>query len=863
MVLTVTAGAFSLRWLTADLPAPGQLVTRAAPDTTKVYDRQGRLLFELLDPRAGRRTRVALADVPPVLRQAVLAVEDAGFYHHPGVDARGIARAAWQLVREGQVVSGGSTITQQLARAVLMSGDERARRSLGRKLRESLLALRISATYSKDTILELYLNEVYFGQLAYGVEAAAQTYFGQSAASLDLAQAALLAGLIQSPAAYNPLVAWDAAKARQAVVLERMVAAGFLDAGEVDLAAAEPLHLAAGDGPLEAPHFVAYVRGLLEARYGADVVNAGGLRVVTALDLDLQHAAEAAVAHHIAELARPWPGVPDHHASSAALVALEPTSGDILAMVGSANYWDEDIHGAVNVALAHRQPGSAIKPITYATAFDPTRWGLRHTGGDPDPARPRLPYTPATVLSDVATSFATREGEPYRPQNYDRTWHGPISLRQALATSSNLVAVKVLDAVGVDAVLDTATALGITTLGQRDRYGLALTLGGGEVTLLDLTTAYAGLAAGGRRVTPRAILAVLDAPTFDAHRLAADWPGVAAPPPGARALPEPVAALITDILADDMARLPAFGEASVLALDRPAAAKTGTTTDFKDNWTVGYTPDLAVGVWVGNADNTPMEAVSGVTGAGPIWNAVMRAAHRGRPARPFRPSPEVVPRTVCETTGLVPSELCPRRRTERFIRGTEPVAVDWSFRAVALDAVSGLRWAPGCRGRQESRVFRLLPADAVAWGRREGLDLPPERACAGDGSDSAAADPIAAPNGGPALALALPAPAATFALSASLPDELERLELAAEPTGLGAGVVVTLLVNDLPVATLRQPPYRALWTLAAGHHSARAFAVDASGRRVESAPVAFTVLDREPRAALVLPSETQPLATSP
>ncbi len=381
LTLVAVVAALTLCWLTADLPAPGQLIIRAPPDTTKIYDRQGRLLFEILDPRAGRRTRVALSDVPPVLRQAVIAVEDEGFYGHPGVDARGIARAAWQMAREGRVVSGGSTITQQLARAVLMSDDERNRRSLSRKLRESLLSLRVAAAYDKNTILELYLNEVYFGQLAYGVEAAAQTYFGQNARSLDLAQSAMLAGLIQSPAAYNPLVARDAAKARQAVVQDRMVAAGFIDGNQADPAESEPLHLMAGDGPLAAPHFVAYVRA-------------------------------------------------------------------------------------------------------------------------------------------------------------------------------------VLDAVGVEAMIDTAAALGITTLGRRDRYGLALTLGGGEVTLLDLTTAFAGFAADGRRLTPRAILAVLDGPTFDAHHATADWPGVADAAPGPQAVPEPVAALITDILSD-AARLPAFGEASV------------------------------------------------------------------------------------------------------------------------------------------------------------------------------------------------------------------------------------------------------------------------------------------------------------
>lgn len=864
-VLALT-GLVALRMLMADLPAPGELVTRAAHDATKIYDRRGRLLVEVLDPRAGRRTRVDLADVAPVLRQAVIAVEDAGFYSHPGVEARGIARAAWQMLRAGRVVSGGSTITQQLARAVLLSDDERGRRSLLRKLRESVLALRITAAYDKDTVLELYLNEVYFGQLAYGVEAAARTYFAAPARDLDLAQAAMLAGLIQSPAVYNPLVAWDAAKARQGVALDLMVGAGFVSRAEADLALAEPLRLAAGDGPLHAPHFSTYVRSLLEQRYGADAVLSGGLHVVTTLDLDLQHAAETAVRDQMADLNTPRPGRPDHNAHSAALVAVDPATGDVVAMVGSADYFDASIDGAVNVALARRQPGSAIKAITYAAAFDTSRWGTRAAAPGDDPTRPRLPFTPATVLSDVATAFTTREGEPYRPMNYDRTWHGPISLRRALATSSNMVAVKVLDAVGVDAMIDTAQALGITTVGDRERYGLALTLGGGEVTLLDLTSAYAGFAEQGRRVSPRAILAVLDGPTFARHRETADWPGVADTPPGPQAVPPAVADLITDILSDDLARLPAFGEHSVLELDRPAAAKTGTTTDFRDNWTVGYTPDLSAGVWVGNADNTPMEHTSGITGAGPIWHAFMTAALRGRPARDFPRSSEVVTANVCESTGLRPTTACQRPRTERFIRGTEPAADDWSYRVVDVDAATGARWSPGCHGRRVARVFRLMPSDAQGWGRGEGIAAPPERTCAGAdvvaaGSAATGAGPrdvrqvgIGAPSvglldAGPTLALTNPAPGTTFARSSMLPETHQRLEIAAEPAGLGAGGRVTLFVDDQAIATVTRPPFRTLWRLVPGRHVARAVAFDAAGLHAESEAVAFTVLEQEPVAA--------------
>src|SRR5574341_400581 len=485
--------AFAYWNLLGELPAPDALITRASPDTTKIYDRHGRLLYEILDPRAGRRTRVSLNDVPRHLRQAVIAVEDANFYENPGVDAIGIARSAIQNLSAGRIVAGGSTITQQLARELLLSKEERESRSLTRKLREAILALRMTQTYSKDQILEMYFNEVYFGQLAYGVEAAARVYFGKPARDLDLAESALLAGLVQSPAAYNPLVNLDAARERQRVVLGLMVKNGFITPADAQLARTEPLHFASTTAAtiLRAPHFVSYVRNLLEEQYGAERVNHGGWQVVTTLDLDLQERAQAIVQRQLGELARRTreEGAPEYNVHDAALVALDPATGQILAMVGSADYFDETIDGAVNVALANRQPGSAIKPITYAAAFS-------------------RDYTPATVLSDVPTTWLTKEDQPYEPQNYDRVWHGPISLRQALATSSNLVAVKVLDHVCLDAMIATAKSLGISTFDDSERFGLALTLGGGEVKLLELTAAYSAFANQGAQVYPTAILQV-------------------------------------------------------------------------------------------------------------------------------------------------------------------------------------------------------------------------------------------------------------------------------------------------------------------------------------------------------------------
>lgn len=843
--------------LVGDLPPADALITRSSPDTTKIFDRKGRLLFEILDPRSGRRTRVPLNELPLNLQHAVLAVEDANFYQNPGVDVVGIARAAWQNLRAGEIVAGGSTITQQLARDLLLSKDESTSRTVTRKLREMVLAVRLTRTFSKDTILEMYLNEAYFGQLAYGAEAASRTYFGKPARDLDLAESALLAGLIQSPAAYNPLVNWDAARARQQVVLDLMVKHGFIPEDQARLAFSEPLHLV-GQAPgnlgnastFQAPHFVSYVRNLLESQYGAEAVNHGGLRVVTTLDLDLQHEAEAVVKYNIGELSRRTreEGTPDHNLHDAALVAIKPDTGEILALVGSADYFDASIDGAVDVALSNRQPGSAIKPITYATAF----------------ARD---YTPATVISDVPTTFLTKENEPYEPLNYDQTWHGPISLRTALATSSNMVAVKVLDHVGIDAMIKTAQALGISTFNDSDRFGLSLTLGGGEVKLLELTAAYAAFANGGQRVEPRAILSVTTGdraiqnsdiiiPNYES-RITNYRPGIS---------PQ-VAYLITNILSDDGARIPAFGEDSVLNLSRPAAVKTGTTTDFRDNWTVGYTPDLAVGVWAGNADNEPMYKISGITGAAPIWHAFMEEALQGTPPRDFSVPDGIVDAQVCETSGLLPTQICPRLRTEVFITGSEPTRYDNSYEQVAIDSASGMLWTDRCQGQPIERVYRLFPPDAQDWATKRGFTQPPEMDCLGEVGAQHVVDPalssgtapllskaqLSAP--GPALVIVSPAPNSIFQLSPQLPMGLQQVEVSARLTapsisplsmgGRGGLRSVTLLIDGQPIGSFTAAPYRALWQLAAGEHQAQAVGVDTSGNQIASPIINFVVTNEQ------------------
>ncbi|RLC75014.1 MAG: penicillin-binding protein, partial [Chloroflexi bacterium] len=485
LLVTIVGGTMAYAYVASRLPSPDELYARAIPfASTKIYDRNGNLLYEVIPPQGGRRTIVPLNRISPYVIMATIATEDARFYEHPGVDPIGILRALWQDIRAREMVSGASTIPQQLVRNVLLPPEEKSQRTLKRKIKEAILAAEITRRYSKDAILELYLNEIYYGHLAYGIEAAAETYFGKHAAELTLAEAALLAGLPQAPARYDPFVNFQAAKARQADVLRLMVEAGYITPQQAQQAYQEELHLASPKVGMKAPHFVMYVRQLLEQRYGTDVLYRGGLRVYTTLDLHLQEIAERVAREQIERLK-------DKHVTNAALVAIRPQTGEILAMLGSVDFYNEEIDGQVNVALALRQPGSAIKPITYLAAFEKG-------------------WTPATLIWDVPTEFPDVPGRTYRPTNYDGRFHGPVTVRVALGSSYNVPAVKALQFVGIPAFLEMARRLGITTLNRPD-YGLSLTLGGGEVTLLELTGAYAVLANGGKRVPPVAILRIEDA----------------------------------------------------------------------------------------------------------------------------------------------------------------------------------------------------------------------------------------------------------------------------------------------------------------------------------------------------------------
>lgn len=684
----------------ADLPLPEELAQRAgAFQSTRIYDRNGVLLNETFDPNAGRRVVVPLADMSPWVRQATIATEDANFYEHPGVDPVALARALYYAVQEREFVSGASTIPQQLVKLLFLS----AERSVQRKVQEAILAAEVTRRYEKDRILEFYLNEVYYGNLAYGVDAAAETYFGKEVGELTLSEASLLAGLPQAPAFYDPYAYPERAKDRQAVVLRLMVENGDIGEEEANAAWLEPLIYTALHYDLEAPHFTLFVRQQLEQLLGPEALYKVGLEVTTSLDRSLQDEAQQIVTQHVASLA-------ERNVSNGALVALNPDTGEILALVGSAGFDNVEIDGQVNMALSPRQPGSAIKPLVYLTALEEQGW------------------TPGTLIADIEEDFPDGANPPYRPTNYDEQEHGLVTVRTALANSYNIPAVRALQTVGLPSFLDQAQQLGISSL-NRDDYGLSLSLGGGEVTLLELTSAFSVLANEGVRVPPQPILRIEDGAGNVICDIESETPCRLGPSAAGEQVIDPVDAfLITDILSDNDARIPVFGPSSQLNLGRPAAAKTGTTNDFRDALTVGFTPHIVAGVWVGNADNSPMQNVSGAGGAAPIWNRFMNLALAERPADPFPVPPGVEQVEICADTGTRPSEACPQRAVYWFDPSQPPLSAEEDlWRRVRIDSLSGERateFTPP--DLVEEQIFKVYPDPYREWAIAHGIPQPPE-----------------------------------------------------------------------------------------------------------------------------------------
>jgi 1A family penicillin-binding protein len=795
-------------WLAHDLPALDSLADRLTPPSVRITDRHGRLLYDVLPAESGRHTIVVLDEIPLVCQQATVATEDRYFYQNPGVDVSGIIRALWINLTGGEVRAGGSTITQQVVRTLLFETSERNEISLRRKLREALLAFRITRQRSKDDILTLYLNHTYYGGMAYGIQAAAQTFFGKPISDLDTAECALLAGLPQSPALYNPFTDPAAAQKRQQVVLRLMLEQGYLDENQHTLAVNEPLTYATTPYPMEAPHFVIMVRNELDALFTtADIYAYGGLTVQTTLDLDWQHLAEHAVATQVRKVKEDREGF-GHNLNSAALVAIAPQTGEMMALVGSPDYFDTENGGAINMAISPRQPGSSLKPIVYAAAFDP--------------ASPQ-PWTPATMILDVTTFFQTRDGEPYIPKNYDGREHGPVLARQALASSLNIPAVLTLNHIGLPTLFDLAGKLGISTLTDPKRFDLSLALGGGDVKLLELTAAYAAFANRGMRVTPYAIERVTD-PTGN---VLYEHQSLSQP----RVLDERVAWLISDILSDNDARSLGFGDNSSLRLDRPAAVKTGTTTNWHDNWTIGYTPELVVGVWAGNTNYEPMRDITGLTGAAPIWHQFIREALSGKPASRFERPDGLVRLTVCALSGLLPTPDCPYTRDEWFISGTEPRQLDTVYRRITIDTTTHHLADDSTPAERRGEIVVLdLPLSARNWAHDQGIALFSDFALPTQASDGAA------------LSISSPAANSIYRITANLPPANQRIQFRAESAIQLSEV--TFWLDDVAIATFSTPPYDFWWTLAAGQHTLWAEGKDANGKAISSKRVTFEVAEQ-------------------
>lgn len=600
--------AIFVAYVSRDLPDPNILLGRDVPQSTKIYDRTGEtLLYEIHGDE--KRTLIQIQDLPSYVPHATVAIEDKRFYEHHGISWIGLVRAVVVNTVRGERIKGTSTLTQQFVKNAILSNE----RSLLRKLRELILALQMERTFTKDQILQLYLNEIPYGSNIYGIESAAQSYFGKAAKDLTLDEAAFLAAIPQAPDFYNPYglgVHGDNREqlvGRQKYIMDQMAEQGYVTREEADAAKQtdtmsklQPKKV----GDIRAPHFVMYVRSLLTEKYGQKPVEQGGLNVITTLDWDKQQIAEAEVKKGVDARGK------QYGFTNAALVSVDPKTGEILAMVGSKDFFDEDIDGQVNVTLRPRQPGSSFKPIVYAAGF------VRG-------------YLPETQLWDVNTVFRT-DGTPYEPKNYDLKEHGPVSIRMALQGSLNIPAVKMLYLVGVGRVLDFAESLGYTTFAQRNRFGLSLVLGGGEVKPLEHAMAYAAFANDGVHVPSNAILSVED-PTGEKLE---EWEA----PKGEEVVAPQVARLLSNVLSDNDARSFIFGARNFLTLpDRQVAAKTGTTNDYHDAWTAGYTPNLATVVWVGNANNDAMKrGADGSVIAAPIWQAYMRGATKEMPIERFK-----------------------------------------------------------------------------------------------------------------------------------------------------------------------------------------------------------------------------------
>lgn len=777
-------------YFSKDLPSPTRLNTLDIAKSTKIYDRNGELLYDIYGDQ--NREEVVLGNVPKHVKDATIAIEDKDFYRHKGFAVSGWARALLTIVTQRKL-QGGSTLTQQLVKNSLLSPE----RTLTRKLKEFILAIQVESRYSKDEILTMYLNMVPYGGQAWGIQAASQTYFGKPISEVTLPEAAILAGLPQKPTIYSPFGSNPKAyKLRAKDVLRRMREEGNISLREEQDAAKvideEKVAFKEPGVNIKAPHFTVHVRDALVERYGAHLVEQGGLRVTTTLDYELQKKVQQIVADEVGKLK-------SAKVSNGAAIVLDPKTGHILALVGSRDYFDKDIDGQVNVVLAARQPGSAMKPITYAT-------GLKKG------------YTAATMFLDTKTEFDDGPGKPkYVPVNYDGKFHGPVQMRFALGNSYNIPAVKMLELSGIRDVMQQAFEMGITTWEPNAEnlrnVGPSLTLGGRETRLIDIAQAFSVFANYGIKHEPVTVLKVSDS---TGKKVYEEWK----PLTGKRVLSEEISFLINHILSDNAARSAAFGPSSMLTIPgKTISVKTGTTDKKRDNWTIGYTPSYIAGVWVGNNDNSPMspQITSGVTGAAPIWNAIMRTLLKDKKDESWIKPALVVSVEADAVSGLKPGPHTDKRRFEYFVKGTEPAKEDDMHRTVKV-CRDGTLATPACeaRGEVEERVYIVLYDEFV---KNACESCPPD-----DGSGEYS--PLDGGSGGIRIV--------NIADGANVPLAFDLL---AKPIGVASFTQVTFMIDDKPQKTLMSEPFSHRYVFGAneaGKHILKVEAQDTAGVLVSS-----------------------------
>lgn len=678
-------------WLSRGLPDPNQLIEREVAQSTKIYDRAGEnILYEIHGDE--KRTLVSLSDIPENLKWATIAIEDKNFYEHGGFSLLAIFRTAVTNILFGRK-AGGSTLTQQFIKNSVLTSEK----SYNRKIKELILAYRMEKKFSKDEILQMYFNEIPYGSTAYGVEAASRRYFGKSVKDINLAEAAVLAALPQAPSRYSPygsnrILLME----RQKYILNLMVEQGHITKDEAEAAKNIEVAFKEQTDNITAPHFVMYIKEMLSEKYGEKTVEQGGLKIYTTLDLYKQKAAEDVIKE------KTQSNEEKYNATNAALISLDPKTGQILAMVGSRDYFNDDIDGQVNITTSSRQPGSSMKPLVYAASFIKG-------------------YTPDTILYDVVTNFSTNSNEPYEPHNYDLGEHGPVTMKKALAGSLNIPAVKAIYLAGIDNVLNLADELGYTTLKDRDRFGLSLVLGGGEVKLIEHVNAFSAFAREGEIQPINVILKIedKDGNILEEYR----------EEKGKKVLNAKIARMINNILSDNFARSYIFGENNYLTLgSRPVAAKTGTTNDYHDAWTIGYTPSIVTGVWVGNSDNAAMKrGADGSVVAAPIWHDFMAKILGDTPIEYFK-DPEIkktgkpvldgqvegnITATIDRASGLLATEYTPESYAEEKLF-TEAHSILYY-----INKNDPLGDAP--KNYSDDPQFELWESRVSAWAAKQGM----------------------------------------------------------------------------------------------------------------------------------------------